>query len=297
MSDPMTNIEIEDVLTSIRRLVAEGDKLRPTAPVAVESTVALDNERSLHPAPEPLTERKSDTSPLPPRLVLTPAFRVDDAPLVLGPEKGDADNAKPAGAPVENPANDPSDTSSGFATGRPQAANPADDVHGRSRLEATIAELEAAITVGTDDWEPDGSEDMPVVDWSAQRSEGLFTTARTLGHEGVQDAEVIKSTDLPAPPKDEPEVIALELAQVDETDDLADDLQRSDGGSYDAELDEDLAAYLQEDQFLDEETLRNLVIEIVRQELQGTLGERITRNVRKLVRKEIYRVLASQDFD
>jgi len=35
----------------------------------------------------------------------------------------------------------------------------------------------------------------------------------------------------------------------------------------------------------------------VRSELQGALGERITRNVRKLVRREIYRVLSSQEFE
>jgi len=39
------------------------------------------------------------------------------------------------------------------------------------------------------------------------------------------------------------------------------------------------------------------VIEIVRQELQGELGERITRNVRKLVRREIHRALLSQGLE
>lgn len=48
---------------------------------------------------------------------------------------------------------------------------------------------------------------------------------------------------------------------------------------------------------LDEESLRDLVAEIVRQELQGTMGQRITRNVRKLVRQEINRALASRDLD
>lgn len=48
---------------------------------------------------------------------------------------------------------------------------------------------------------------------------------------------------------------------------------------------------------LDEEALRALVSDVVREELTGPLGERITRNVRKLVRREIYRVLSSQDFD
>jgi hypothetical protein len=48
---------------------------------------------------------------------------------------------------------------------------------------------------------------------------------------------------------------------------------------------------------IDEDILRALVSDMVRQELQGALGERITRNVRKLVRREIHRVLMSQDFD
>ncbi|MCT4553278.1 MAG: hypothetical protein N4A53_01175 [Pelagimonas sp.] len=48
---------------------------------------------------------------------------------------------------------------------------------------------------------------------------------------------------------------------------------------------------------LDDSALRALVAEIIRAELQGALGERITRNVRKLVRREINRVLMSQDFD
>ena len=48
---------------------------------------------------------------------------------------------------------------------------------------------------------------------------------------------------------------------------------------------------------IDEAILRELVGDIVRQELQGALGERITRNVRKLVRREIHRMLISQEFD
>lgn len=48
---------------------------------------------------------------------------------------------------------------------------------------------------------------------------------------------------------------------------------------------------------IDEEILRDMVAEIVRQELQGALGERITRNVRKLVRREIHRALSAHDID
>jgi hypothetical protein len=48
---------------------------------------------------------------------------------------------------------------------------------------------------------------------------------------------------------------------------------------------------------LDDAVLRDLVAGIIREELKGVLGERITRNVRKLVRREINRMLVSQDFD
>ena len=46
-----------------------------------------------------------------------------------------------------------------------------------------------------------------------------------------------------------------------------------------------------------DDALRDLISEIVRQELSGELGERITRNVRKLVRREIRQLLASEEFD
>ncbi len=53
----------------------------------------------------------------------------------------------------------------------------------------------------------------------------------------------------------------------------------------------------QDDSILDEDTLRDLVSQMVREELQGELGDRITRNVRKLVRREIQRALASREFE
>ncbi|UWR79160.1 hypothetical protein K4K97_11075 [Phaeobacter inhibens] len=56
-----------------------------------------------------------------------------------------------------------------------------------------------------------------------------------------------------------------------------------------------LGALGSDESFLDEHALRELVSEIVREELQGALGERITRNVRKLVRREIHRALSAQN--
>ena len=43
--------------------------------------------------------------------------------------------------------------------------------------------------------------------------------------------------------------------------------------------------------------LRELIVEVLRDELRGPLGDRITSNLRKLVRREIFRALASGEVD
>ena len=48
---------------------------------------------------------------------------------------------------------------------------------------------------------------------------------------------------------------------------------------------------------LSEEMLREVVADVVRAELAGALGERITRNVRKLVRREIRQMMSGEEFD
>ena len=48
-------------------------------------------------------------------------------------------------------------------------------------------------------------------------------------------------------------------------------------------------------ELVDQDALRALVVKTVHEELGGELGERITRNVRKLVRREINRVMMSRD--
>ena len=59
------------------------------------------------------------------------------------------------------------------------------------------------------------------------------------------------------------------------------------------------AAMLEDEPFtrVDASELHALVRTMVRNELQGSLGERITRNVRKLVRTEINRALAARSLD
>jgi hypothetical protein len=48
---------------------------------------------------------------------------------------------------------------------------------------------------------------------------------------------------------------------------------------------------------IDEDALHALVSDLIRKELQGEIGARITRNVRKLVRREIQRALVSRDLE
>jgi hypothetical protein len=50
----------------------------------------------------------------------------------------------------------------------------------------------------------------------------------------------------------------------------------------------------EEDSIFSEDVLRELVRDLIREQLQGDLGERITRNIRKLVKAEIARVVAVQ---
>ncbi|KMW58442.1 hypothetical protein AIOL_003416 [Candidatus Rhodobacter oscarellae] len=65
-----------------------------------------------------------------------------------------------------------------------------------------------------------------------------------------------------------------------------------------AEIDADDENLLADDfATIDEDALRDVVSEIVREELQGVLGERITRNVRRLVRREIQRAMAVRDLE
>jgi hypothetical protein len=130
-------------------------------------------------------------------------------------------------------------------------------------LESKIAELEAAVGESDDDWETEEPADESV----------------TLSQEW-EDVETLSDLDV--------QPLTLETTSTDEA------------SAQSAAVDEDepdLAAIFGDDSVIDEDMLRDMVSDIVRQELQGVLGERITRNVRKLVRREIQRVLASQEFE
>lgn len=72
----------------------------------------------------------------------------------------------------------------------------------------------------------------------------------------------------------------------------------NDDGNGDGDDDDTVGLFRAGDEaVIDMEMLRDLVAEIIREELQGPLGERITRNVRMLVRREINRALESRHLD
>lgn len=155
MSDPVTNHDIEDVLSSIRRLVAQGDSRRteemgkssarfhaPAAEAPQRSVTTEKNGVSSEPAPIE-------------RLVLTPAFRVTpqaDLPEQPATETGEAAPTAHE-MPMEQPVADTAYTNADEPIPAPVQAKPAHE-----SLEATIAELEAAVNSRADEWEPDGSE-------------------------------------------------------------------------------------------------------------------------------------------
>ena len=287
MSDPMTNVEIEDVLSSIRRLVAEG------------------------------TPGKAVVSSKPPRtmpkLVLTPALRVDTAP----------EPARHAAAEAEPIKLQDAQRVDAFAPQSPALVKAVDPASERLNLLATIAELEAAVRDQPDEWEPDGTGTPMEFSWAR---------AGFRGDVPVEDAEEIVAA--PANVSAWPRTLVEAAKRYGDTenapdDDAAkDDLVKDDAvedvafrhhtasdtapaPADEAEFNDDLIggpdlgedpeamldSYLSDDAIIDEAMLRDIVRDIVRQELQGKLGERITRNVRKMVRREIHRALTTQSFD
>ena len=322
MSDPMTTVEIEDVLFSIRRLVSED--LRPThklVSAALQKTAA--------------------------KLILTPALRIvaevrsalperatgSDEPSNLqsvlydieaGNQAGSADGMPVFGSVRQSdptlPAEDRvtvgqeglvSDANflttamsriNGLTGGTGAIANPSDTI------EAVVAAVGAA--VGPDEWELDGGDPVPQAtawadaNWSSDvasgRSDsgakitGVLHLATNADMAGSGDASGGSGPELEANPEPgqtesgEGALVGADSIVFHER--ISAEDETSQQASTTDELDETAG-------FVSEDLLREIVRDMIRDELQGTLGERITRNVRKLVRAEINRAMASRDFD
>jgi hypothetical protein len=113
-----------------------------------------------------------------------------------------------------------------------------------------------------------------------------------------EDAESIADVVTLHETRPEPELTFRHSPLDDPDADFGDDLLEADddGRPIPDDLDESIAAYLAGGTAMDDADLRAMIVDVVRQELQGEMGERITRNVRKLVRREINNALTSKSF-
>ena len=232
MSEPVSDGEIEDVLSSIRRLISDDVSRR---------------------APEPQVMD---------RFVLTPALRVMDGdPAVTG----DSDDvAEPKAARVKP------------ARAVPRNVEEAVSATARTELEERIAELEAAVSRSREEWEPDGSE--PEAEELPERH--IFAHSEP-EEDQPEPSEAPSAEPVPTFRRDRTEAEAEEQPEAAE----------------DVSLPERSGAKGTGLAVVDDEALKELVAQVVRKELQGAMGERITRNVRRMVRREIQQALALKDFD
>lgn len=311
MSEPVPDTEIEDVLSSIRRLVSVEDR-----------------------EPRDASPREDDKAD---KLVLTPALRVDETAggsrgagsdsaeaSVQAPFPGDDHAAEAGDDKFDAAVPDAPDEDRPEPVGETAAAG-WDDSHTVSEDdqnpdEAAEAESGPAPVEDTAEDDPDAGEDADIVsapqDALSARAAGFEEAVAA--REDVWEPDGDSGDDYAAQPMD---TLPWEDFQPDETGQPAstgtvdkneglepfhpeDDLDHYEEPALQSGPDNGDNAFLAEEDplgpneaIMDEEALRDLVAEIVRQELQGTLGERITRNVRKLVRREIHRALAAQELE
>ncbi len=259
---------------------------------------------------------------------------VDDEPVAAtfefrhhGSSAAQSDDADEDEATTE-----PSDTNAGTESAAPSAEETSanEDLSPQPSTTPTglgekIAALEAVIGRKSDTWEPDGVDadpysgtSEPAMDWASEETtvsgnvvlaEEEAPAAKAAPEEdarGVQEDDLTASEEAADASQEDPEVAEGDPANVasPETTDSSVSDEPVAGPSEAVEnvavadnYDADAEFAFVDQEVIDEDALRDMVAEIVRQELQGALGERITRNVRKLVRREIHRALTTQELD
>lgn len=302
MSDPQINIEIEDVLASIRRLVSEGEVGRvmtgdaAAEPILKASVDATGSDRDdARRAVSVVAPRETANSPqAPEKLILSPDLMVKTptSPLLLTPDD-EAPVDEGASVELQPIAEVTTDVTADVTEWQSVRQSPLhaglSGAEARSQLLSTIVELEAAVTETSEEFEPDGSEVTPVVDWAKTTENGAIFGARAATTR-VVDLGFAADTGV-APSGTQPQSVDVETA----VEDIAQAVADAGAASIETRLDAELSGYVAAGEAVDQTALRAMVGDIVREELQGALGVRITRNVRKLVRREIYRVLSSED--
>ena len=314
MSDPMSKTEIEDVLSSIRRLVTEDDRSRQNPHVSSAGRLLLTPDLRIGPAPAEVAQTFGAAEPL----LLLPAQRLDPAAsashraaaALEAALRGHREDWEPDGtevAPstnwsVEWDAADAAEPAGSSPAGADAVAAEADDY-------PAIPVTQPAAVAGDSDAEADVWDDF----LAEHRSAPLLAAGQAepwRPAERHSAGQPGPASEAGGPTKERAVMTALSavvqtVPQTVPADADGDD-DGQEGSSRTAYRPEDLSGIRLEDGLagpsgsedppsIDEMLLRDLIRDVLREELQGELGERITRNVRKLVRAELARALTARD--
>lgn len=307
MSEPVSNAEIEDVLSSIRRLVSEDTRTTIHSRVEEEPSAAAQGRLVLTPS---LRVTSDEPEQLPAEDQAEQIF--DVAPDLAEPAADsdlDEDSAHVDEEEVsEKPWSDPGATLYEAAanaevesdvedTGETNAHEAEPELHSSDNEACSDDALEEPEAV-SEVWHKDAQDAEDASEYQEPKDVGLAGAVEAVGA-----AMAETENDQWEPHGDEPPDINVpetEPLEWQDDDGEADDLSAPTVTYIDDNFDEDaddVELFVDDEAVLDEATLRELVTDIVREELQGALGERITRNVRKLVRREINRALSVQDLE
>lgn len=299
MSEPMSSIEIEDVLSSIRRLVSDERRPMPReeeaapavqAPPALLLTPAL---RVVRPAPPPEDDVWEEETDWTQDRLVPPGWTQPQAPSGVEPAATVLPPAEAAAPePVAEQPADPWPAPQDLAELAPQSHR--FTLIGASGFEEDVLqEAVASPLVLTPDLAVPGlAPETPAPETPAPETSA---TADVQPADPAPWAQTVDAFDHIADPVPDQEPVRAEDAEA-----WADRAAAEAIAGLEAQVADELADAAQgdrDDVIYDESLLRDLVRDILREELAGALGEKITRNVRKLVRAEIAQALATRDLD
>ena len=304
MAKFMTTVDMDDVLNSIRRLVSDDDAKKSHAGAAADSRLLLTPAQRVQPpadADEPEIVFASKSASAEPR----PAAG-NDAPELAAMEQAWQAELARMKARREHEAQSKTGHDTAHELSRPPAPEQAaqtpphepapseprrvSDMPPRISLEDRIAELEAAVSRVGDEWEPDGTEP----DVAQPPRHHIFEVIDNTRQERTGPADEEAAGDKPVfSHADKPLVLGLAETEADDAQEITQEpaAQKEKPYAPPARIVED------DDVYLDVDALRDMIADVVREELRGRMGETITRNVRKMVRQELERALLRFDPD
>lgn len=294
MSEPLSTTEIEDVLSSIRRLVAQD--LRPNLPPKSTPGAGGGNKLLLTPALRVVTA-ESDANRAADMAVVVSNL---GSRLTNTEWETDADDVTSSEvALVLDRDHDGSDD--GWVEPASEMAGEVDEIIGSTSdedIDLHRAEVDAASL--SNDPETTATAELAFV--SVRRgsiAEDVPSWAQSV--EGAEDeidnsqTEIVAGTIEPDPAwADAAEAdIRAELEKPETT--VAPPPFAGQASDEESLAKAALSDHAAAEPIYDEALLREIVRDLLREELQGAMGERITRNIRKLVRSEFARAIATQD--